>query len=76
MVQHRKKRNEDSFTAFLKVALMLKLSIFVTLFVIKIMLNATKIQNNSSRVNNLPVHSEVVHNILHLQLHNDSRYDD
>ena len=52
-VENRKKRNEDSFTAFLKVALMLKLLIFVKLFVIKIMLHATTIQDNSSRVNSL-----------------------
>jgi len=55
---------------------MLKLLIFVMLFVIEIMLHATTIQDNSSRVNNLPVRSEVVHNILQLQLRNDSRYDD
>jgi hypothetical protein len=74
-VQHQKKRNEDSFTVFLNAVLMLKSLIFVALFLIR-MLHATAIQANSSWVNKLSVRSEVVHNILQLQLRNDSRYDD
>jgi len=55
---------------------MSKLLIFVTLFLIKTMLHATTIQANSSWVNKLPLRSEVVHNIVELQLRNDSRYKD